>query len=226
MAKYSKGAKKGVESAMKRMEKEKLRSGKSNKKVTNPKQAIAIGLSEARKKGAKVPKKAASKKPVAKKAISKKAASKKAASKKPVGKKAISKKSAPKKVAKKAASKAASKKPVAKKTTSKKAAAKKPVPLKKIKERDEDILPPTTDEIAEKNTTLDERNDNGTTNNDNDTPIEDDGNNPPIKIEDPITEVDKKFHEKAKADVDPNNKIRLSSSKSPIKPLSKKILRK
>ena len=33
----------------------KLKSGKSNKKVTNPKQAIAIGLSEARKKGAKVP---------------------------------------------------------------------------------------------------------------------------------------------------------------------------
>ena len=55
MAKYSKGAQKGVESAMKRMEKGTLRSGRSGKKVTNPKQAIAIGLSEARKKGAKVP---------------------------------------------------------------------------------------------------------------------------------------------------------------------------
>ena len=66
MAKYSKGAQKKVESAMKRMEKGKLESGKSGKKVTNPKQAIAIGLSEARKKGAKVPaapkKKAAAKK--------------------------------------------------------------------------------------------------------------------------------------------------------------------
>jgi len=55
MAKYSKAAQKNVESAMKRMEKGTLRSGRSGKKVTNPKQAIAIGLSEARKKGAKVP---------------------------------------------------------------------------------------------------------------------------------------------------------------------------
>lgn len=43
-----------VASAMKRRKKGKLRSG-SGKKVTNRKQAIAIGLSEARKKGAKVP---------------------------------------------------------------------------------------------------------------------------------------------------------------------------
>lgn len=57
MAKYSKGAQKGVESAMKRMEKGELESGKSGKKVTNPKQAIAIGLSEAKEKGAKVPNK-------------------------------------------------------------------------------------------------------------------------------------------------------------------------
>ena len=40
---------------MERMEKGSLRSGKSGKKVSNPKQAIAIGLSEAREKGAKVP---------------------------------------------------------------------------------------------------------------------------------------------------------------------------
>ena len=57
MAKYSKGAQKNVESAMKRMKKGTLESGKSHKKVSNPKQAIAIGLSEAREKGAKVPKK-------------------------------------------------------------------------------------------------------------------------------------------------------------------------
>jgi Family of unknown function (DUF6496) len=55
MAKYSKGASKTVESAMKRMENGTLKSGKSGKKVTNPKQAVAIGLSEAREKGAKVP---------------------------------------------------------------------------------------------------------------------------------------------------------------------------
>ena len=57
MAKYSKKAGEKVEKAMKEMKKGKLRSGRSGKKVTNPKQAIAIGLSEAREEGAKVPKK-------------------------------------------------------------------------------------------------------------------------------------------------------------------------
>jgi len=57
MAKYSKAAGKKVERAMKEMKEGKLRSGKSGKKVTSRKQAIAIGLSEARKKGAKVPRK-------------------------------------------------------------------------------------------------------------------------------------------------------------------------
>lgn len=57
MAKYSKKAGEYVEKAMKKMEKGKLKTGKSGKKVTNPKQAVAIGLSEAREKGAKVPKK-------------------------------------------------------------------------------------------------------------------------------------------------------------------------
>ena len=55
MAKYSKGAQKTVESAMHRMKKGTLESGRSGRKVTNPKQAVAIGLSEAREKGAKVP---------------------------------------------------------------------------------------------------------------------------------------------------------------------------
>jgi len=55
MAKYAEGAQKKVASAMKRMKKGILTSGRSGKKVTNPKQAIAIGLSEAREKGAKVP---------------------------------------------------------------------------------------------------------------------------------------------------------------------------
>jgi hypothetical protein len=53
--KYSPSAGKQVETEMREMKEGKLKSGRSGKKVTNPKQAIAIGLSEARKKGAKVP---------------------------------------------------------------------------------------------------------------------------------------------------------------------------
>ena len=53
--KYSPAASKLVETEMKAMKKGKLRSGRSGKKVTNPRQAIAIGLSEARKSGMKVP---------------------------------------------------------------------------------------------------------------------------------------------------------------------------
>jgi len=57
--KYGKAAKKKVASAMRRKKSGTLRSGKGGKggKVKSRKQAIAIGLSEARKKGAKVPKK-------------------------------------------------------------------------------------------------------------------------------------------------------------------------
>jgi hypothetical protein len=54
--KYSKGASKTVKSAMHRKKSGTLKSGKGGK-VKSRKQAIAIGLSEARKKGAKVPKK-------------------------------------------------------------------------------------------------------------------------------------------------------------------------
>ena len=57
MARYSRGAGKAVKSAMRRRKRGSLRSGRSGKKVTSRKQAIAIGLSEARKKGAKVPRK-------------------------------------------------------------------------------------------------------------------------------------------------------------------------
>ena len=56
MAKYSKKAGEKVEESMQEMKKGTLKSG-SGKKVTSPKQAVAIGLSEARKEGAKVPKK-------------------------------------------------------------------------------------------------------------------------------------------------------------------------
>ncbi len=55
--KYSKGAAKKVERAMHKKKRGTLRSGRSGKKVTSRKQAIAIGLSEARKEGKKVPKK-------------------------------------------------------------------------------------------------------------------------------------------------------------------------
>lgn len=57
MAKYSKAAQKKVEKAMHEMHEGKLKSGRSGKKVSNPKQAVAIGLSEAREEGDKVPKK-------------------------------------------------------------------------------------------------------------------------------------------------------------------------
>ena len=56
MAKYGRSASKNVESAMRRRKRGTLKSG-SGRKVTSRKQAIAIGLSEARDKGAKVPRK-------------------------------------------------------------------------------------------------------------------------------------------------------------------------
>ena len=55
MGRYGEKAAKKVERAMHEMHKGTLRSGKSGKKVTSRKQAIAIGLSEARKAGGKVP---------------------------------------------------------------------------------------------------------------------------------------------------------------------------
>jgi hypothetical protein len=66
MAKYSEKAQEKVEKTMHERKEGTLRGG-SGKKVTSRKQAIAIGLSEARKAGAKVPRKAASKKAPAKK---------------------------------------------------------------------------------------------------------------------------------------------------------------
>ena len=57
MAAYGKKSQSKVKKAMEERKKGTLRSGKSGKKVTSRKQAIAIGLSEARKAGAKVPRK-------------------------------------------------------------------------------------------------------------------------------------------------------------------------
>ncbi|GAL86039.1 MAG: DUF6496 domain-containing protein [Sporocytophaga sp.] len=57
MAKYDKKAQEKVEENIKEMKEGKLKSGRSRKPVKSRKQAIAIGLSEARKEGAKVPEK-------------------------------------------------------------------------------------------------------------------------------------------------------------------------
>ncbi|SRR5258708_18531495 len=97
MAKYSKGAQNKVEKAMHEERRGRLKSGRSGKTVKNPKQAIAIGLSEARKEGKKVPPKKGAKKSAKKKAAKK--TTKKAA-----------KKAAPKKAAKKSARKKSAKK--------------------------------------------------------------------------------------------------------------------
>jgi hypothetical protein len=57
MAKYGRKASQKVERAMRERKRGKLRSGRSGKRVTSRKQAIAIGLSEARRSGGKVPRK-------------------------------------------------------------------------------------------------------------------------------------------------------------------------
>jgi hypothetical protein len=94
--KYSPKASKSVEREMREYKRGKLKSGRSGKKVKSRKQAIAIGLSEARQEGAKVPKKKSSskKKSSAKKSSSKKSSSKKASSsRKKSSRKSSSKKS-------------------------------------------------------------------------------------------------------------------------------------
>ena len=102
MAKYSKKAQDKVEKVMHEMKKGTLRSGGSGKKVKSRKQAIAIGLSEAREAGAKVPKKGV-KKSAKKRSASKKASPKKIGAKKRATKKATQ--SVPKKSARKAVKK-------------------------------------------------------------------------------------------------------------------------
>lgn len=85
-----------VEREMKAMKEGKLKSGGSGKKVTNPKQAIAIALSEARRAGGKVPgapAKAAPGKAAAKKTAAKKTAAKKTPAKKTAAKKTAARRS-------------------------------------------------------------------------------------------------------------------------------------
>src|SRR3954464_10983177 len=88
MAKYGKKAGQKVERAMHERKKGTLKSGGSGKKVTSRKQAIAIGLSEARQAGGQgAAKKAAAKKSTAKKSAGRKTAAKKAPAKKTSAKK-------------------------------------------------------------------------------------------------------------------------------------------
>jgi hypothetical protein len=113
MATYGKKASEKVEKAMHEKKRGTLKSGGSGKKVTSRKQAIAIGLSEAREAGAKVPaKKSAAKKSSAKKATAKKSTAKKSTARKSTAKKATARKStgAKKTAAKRGASRSAAKK--------------------------------------------------------------------------------------------------------------------
>jgi hypothetical protein len=127
MARYGEKAGEKVERALHEMHDGELKSGRSNKKVTSRKQAIAIGLSEAREEGGKVPEKAATKKSTA----SKKTATKKSSDSKESAEKkstATKKSAAPKKTAEKksgAKKSAAPKKAAAKKTATKTSTAKK-----------------------------------------------------------------------------------------------------
>jgi hypothetical protein len=114
MATYGKKASDKVEAAMHERKHGTLKSGGSGKKVTSKKQAIAIGLSEARKEGGKVPaKKGAAKKSSAKKSTARKSTAKKSAAGKSIARKTTAKKSgsgrtSAKKTARKSAAKRAS----------------------------------------------------------------------------------------------------------------------
>jgi len=107
MATYGKKASDKVEAAMHERKHGTLKSGGSGKKVTSRKQAIAIGLSEARKEGGKVPaKKGAAKRSA--KSTAKKSTAKKSTAEKSSGKKSGSSRSAAKKTARKPAAKRSS----------------------------------------------------------------------------------------------------------------------
>ena len=130
MAAYGKKASDKVEKAMHEKKRGTLKSGKSGKKVKSRKQAIAIGLSEARAEGAKVPAKKGGRKTASKKSGGRKTASKKTGAKKSTARKSTARKSAAKKstARKSSAKKSSSRKTAGKKggrKTSRKSAAKK-----------------------------------------------------------------------------------------------------
>ena len=220
MAKYSKAAKESVESAMKRMEKGSLRSGGSGKKVTDKKQAIAIGLSQAKKKGAKVPAKkaAAAKKAVPKKAVTKKVTSKKAASKKTVSAKAPVKKSPAKKSP--SSPRTAAKKPMATPVIS----INKKTSSKAIKTRNIETATKKSLVIAENKETVEPASTPVIEQDNNEMPLQD-GETILPEMEDPMKVTDQKFYSKATSRVDPKHNMAVSSTrKGGIKPAGKKPL--
>jgi hypothetical protein len=93
--KSTKKGQKKVGQAMRKMKRGQLKSG-GRKKVTSRKQAIAIGLSEARREGASIPRKGAKKKRAGKKTAARRGGAKKAASKKGGARKSASKRAAKK----------------------------------------------------------------------------------------------------------------------------------
>src|SRR5690349_19119346 len=127
MAKYGKKAQSKVKKAMEERKAGTLRSGRSGKKVTSRKQAIAIGLSEARRAGGKAPPNPSRSKKSSAKKSSKKSAPRKSAKKSATKKSSSKKKSASKRsgTKKSSARKSSSKRSSAKKSTSKNKAAKK-----------------------------------------------------------------------------------------------------
>jgi len=124
MAKYGKKAQAKVRKVMHERKEGRLESGGSHQKEKSRKQAIAIGLSEARRAGAKVPPNPnrSSKKSAAKTSSKKKSSAKKSASKKSAPKKSVTKKSAASKTSKKSAAKKSSKKKSSAKKGSRKSA--------------------------------------------------------------------------------------------------------
>jgi hypothetical protein len=117
MAKYGDKASEKVHEALHEEKQGKLKSGRSGKKVTSRKQAIAIGLSQARKEGGKVPPRKSTAKKSGAGTSSKRTASKKTASKKTASKKTGAKKTTARKSG---AGKTAAKKSAAKKSASRK----------------------------------------------------------------------------------------------------------
>ena len=110
MATYGKKASEKVEKAMHERKRGTLKSGGSGKKVTSRKQAIAIGLSEAREEGGKVPsaKKSAAKKTGARKSAAKKTGARKSTVRKSTARKSTARKSGARKSARKTAARKSS----------------------------------------------------------------------------------------------------------------------
>ena len=121
LAKYGKKAQSKVKKAMHERKAGTLRSGKSGKKVKSRKQAIAIGLSEARRAGGKVPaKKSSARKSSAKKSGARKSSAKKSSTRKSSAKKSTSRKSSARKsTSRKSATKSRSRKTSARKSSAK-----------------------------------------------------------------------------------------------------------